>query len=266
MQLDNSSDFASQFPPLRPRAPSEPSKPDHYYHLPPSPRLGKKPRLSPLKPPFMAVKSLGRAYSAPGKCFGQPNTISTSSFNQNINNVNNNSFNSLKSKSTPFRERRPIKKSRPPMPSFDQNSPSLFNNVGNDHDINNDNKQFAKPTFRRAFSLAAPNPPVGIPSPGLDSSPCAPSDASPSIRPLSQQISKPNNRPLGPIRALSALQGPVVSPRGIQIPGFGHSEMEGKSLPCFSVKDDGLMRVEASTVSKIIYFCFKRKMLIILII
>ncbi|TIA69201.1 hypothetical protein E3P92_03168 [Wallemia ichthyophaga] len=236
---------------IRPRAPSEPSKPDIYYHNPSSPERVKKPRLSPLKPPFMSIKTLGRAYSAPDNYVGQSKTISgTLSPYQSSQSPNYSKY-----KSAPIRERRQNKKSRPPMPSFEQQSPSLFNN---DHQSENqpdksNKKPFAKPAFRRAFSLVAPNPMNNVPSPGdIDSSPCA--DASPSIRPLSQQIQQKNtfNRPSGPLRALSSLQGPAISPRGVQIPGFGHSEKEGKLLPCFNVKDDGLMRVNPDVVDDLI--------------
>lgn len=202
----------------------------------------------------MSVKTLGRAYSAPGNYVGQSNTIS-GAFSPYQSNQSNNY---TKYKSAPIRERRQNKKNRPPMPSFDQQSPSLFNNDDQSENLPNNhtsNKNtFVKPApFRRAFSLVAPNPMNNIPSPGdLDSSPCA--DASPSIRPLSQQIQQKNtfNRPSGPLRALSSLQGPAISPRGVQIPGFGHSEKEGKLLPCFNVKDDGLMRVKPDVVDELI--------------
>ncbi|TIC00475.1 Rhodanese-like protein [Wallemia mellicola] len=252
MSLDNPQDssFDSSFSSTqRPRAPSEPSKSDYYYHNP-SPARVKKPRLSPLKPPFMSIKTLGRAYSAPGNYVGESKTISGgfSPYQSQSPFLNSNS----KYKSAPIRERRQNKKNRLPMPSFDQQSPSLFNDEQSENQPEPSNT-FIKPApFRRAFSLVAPNPMANMPSPGLDSSPCA--DASPSIRPLSQQIQKPANpiRPSGPLRALSALQGPTVSPRGVQIPGFGHSEKEGKLLPCFSVKDDGLMRIQPETLDKLI--------------
>ena len=33
------------------------------------------------------------------------------------------------------------------------------------------------------------------------------------------------------------------------LPGFGTNEMDGKILPCHKVKEDGLMRISADTVS-----------------
>ncbi|PWN37849.1 uncharacterized protein FA14DRAFT_159702 [Meira miltonrushii] len=38
----------------------------------------------------------------------------------------------------------------------------------------------------------------------------------------------------------------------LNMPGFGASELQGKILPCFSVKDDGLMRITAETLLKVL--------------
>lgn len=44
------------------------------------------------------------------------------------------------------------------------------------------------------------------------------------------------------------------------LPGFGASEREGKILPCFNVKDDGLMRIKPSTLVEVLSGIYDHQM------
>lgn len=104
--------------------------------------------------------------------------------------------------------------------------------------------------------------------PGFDASgsPIAPSARSKARPGMHRRPSKDDSSPLGYGQSkrfmanntdgLSACNEPgsSVSPyRSAEgLPGFGASEREGKILPCFNVKDDGLMRITPSTLVEVL--------------
>lgn len=107
--------------------------------------------------------------------------------------------------------------------------------------------------------------------PGFDASgsPLAPS-ARPKLRPgMLRKTSKDDSSPLGygiskrliqkvpeDLHSVAlcgdesgASSSPLRAAEGL--PGFGASEREGKVLPCFNIKDDGLMRITPATLVKV---------------
>lgn len=108
-------------------------------------------------------------------------------------------------------------------------------------------------------------------------SPIAPS-ARPRTRPsMLRKPSKDDSSPLGygsgkrslakqseglstmpPCDEVGSSSSPFRSAEGL--PGFGASEREGKILPCFNVKDDGLMRIKPSTLVEVLSGIYDHQM------
>ncbi|UZJ56686.1 hypothetical protein CBS101457_006006 [Exobasidium rhododendri] len=63
---------------------------------------------------------------------------------------------------------------------------------------------------------------------------------------------------MGDDDAAASTSSPFRSAEGL--PGFGASEREGKILPCFSVKDDGLMRITPTTLVEVLQGQYDQKM------
>lgn len=97
--------------------------------------------------------------------------------------------------------------------------------------------------------------------PGFDASgsPVA-SGSRPSSRPnLFRRPSKDDSSPLGYGKRFDATAGGTEDSSHLRrpsadsnMPGFGASEREGKILPCFNVKDDGLMRITSETMQSVL--------------
>ena len=70
-------------------------------------------------------------------------------------------------------------------------------------------------------------------------------DGSPGFRPIRSSIAVSGEGLADPMNSLK--QPSPYGPGGM--PGFGDNEMDGKVLPCHKVKEDGLVRITADTVS-----------------
>lgn len=108
------------------------------------------------------------------------------------------------------------------------------------------------------ISIRANGPPQRFP-PGFDAngSPIASGSRCKSRPNLFRRPSKDDSSPLGYGKRFAVKEGMESSPRPGQgsvenMPGFGASEREGKILPCFNVKDDGLMRIKADTLLQVL--------------
>jgi len=81
-------------------------------------------------------------------------------------------------------------------------------------------------------------------------------DGSPGFKPMRSSIAVTGEGMASPV----GKRGKKTSPYGPGgLPGFGDNEMEGKILPCHTVKDDGLVRITPETLDALLEGKYKRK-------